>query len=79
MDKISAIPMMPMDPAKDVRMVLAFFVLRLLKLRDREVKKDMEAFPMFRCSGFFSPASSTKNGSVSAWILPSRRRTILVA
>ncbi len=47
MDKINAIPMMPIEPANEVRMVRAFFVRRLLKLRERAVNKDMDDFPMF--------------------------------
>ena len=44
-------PMMPMEPANEVRIVLAFLVLRLLKLSERAVRNDMEALPMFLCCG----------------------------
>ena len=40
-DRIRAMPMMPMDPAKAVRMVRAFLVMRLLRLRERAVVKRM--------------------------------------
>ena len=43
-------PIIPIEPAKAVSSVLAFWVFRLLKLRDKAVKKDMEAFPMFLCT-----------------------------
>ena len=71
-------PMMPMDPAKEVRRVRAFLVRRLLKLKDRAVRKDMEAFPMFRCSGSSRAVSSISKGLLSERILPSRRLTMRV-
>ena len=71
--------MMPMEPAKEVRMVRAFLVLRLLKLRERAVRKDMDVRPMFLCSGSSSSLSSTSKGSESSRIFPSRRRTMRVA
>ena len=71
--------MIPIEPAKDVSNVLAFFVFRLLKLRARAVKKDMEDFPIFLCSGSFNVCSSTMYSSVSERIFPSRKFTILVA
>ena len=74
-----AMPMMPMEPAKEVRMVRAFLVRRLLKLRERAVRKDMDVFPRFLCSGSSSSLSSTAKGSESSRIFPSRRRTIRVA
>ena len=43
-DMISAMPMMPMLPAKAVRMVRAFLVIRLLVDRARAVRKLMEVF-----------------------------------
>ena len=46
-EMISAMPMMPMDPAKAVSRVRAFLVRRLWKLRASEVQSDMEARPMF--------------------------------
>ena len=42
-------PIMPMDPAKEVRMVRPFLVMRLLRDREKAVKKLME--------GFFFPTS----------------------
>ena len=39
---MSAMPMMPMLPAKAVRSVLAFFVIRLLSERESAVIKLME-------------------------------------
>ena len=71
--------MIPMEPAKEVSNVRAFLVRRLLKLRDRAVRKDMDDFPIFLCSGSFSVFSSTSKGSVSERIFPSLRFTILVA
>ena len=47
--RIREIPMIPIDPAKEVSRVLAFLVRRLLKLKDRAVRKDMEDFPIFLC------------------------------
>ena len=46
-DKIRAMPMMPIDPAKATSIVLVFFVHKLLKLSARDVKKFMEALPRF--------------------------------
>ena len=71
--------MIPIEPAKEVKSVLAFLVFRLLKLRDRAVRKDMDAFPMFLCSGFASSCSLTVKGSLSERIFPSFRFTIRVA
>ena len=72
-------PMMPMEPAKEVRMVLAFFVLRLLKLKERAVRKDMEAFPMVLWAGAGEEASPGSRGLLSETILPSFELTILLA
>ena len=74
--RIRAIPIMPMDPAKEVRRVLAFLVFRLLKLSESAVRKDMEAFPIFLCSAGSSVVSSTVNGSESERMVPSLSRTI---
>ena len=57
-DNISAIPIIPIEPAKDVKIVLPFFVLKLLKLSDSEVKNDIVVFPSFLCTGFFCLSSS---------------------
>ena len=78
-DRINAMPMIPMEPANDVSSVLAFFVFRLLKLRDSAVRKDMEDFPMFLCCGSSCVPSSIRNGSESDRIFPSRSFTIRVA
>ena len=43
-ERISAMPMMPMDPAKLVSTVLPFLVSRFWKERDRAVPKLMEGF-----------------------------------
>ena len=51
MAKIKAMPIMPMEPAKEVKMVRAFLVHRLLKLKDSAVRKDMDAFPIFLWMG----------------------------
>ena len=56
---ISAMPMMPMDPAKAVSRVLAFLVSKLLKLNESEVRKDMEDLPMLLCLGVSCSCSST--------------------
>ncbi len=42
-DRIKAIPMIPIDPANATRIVLPFFVMRLLKLSERAVRNDMLA------------------------------------
>ena len=44
---MSAIPIIPILPAKAVRIVLVFFVIRLLKLKDNAVKNDIEVFGFF--------------------------------
>ena len=43
--KISAIPIIPIDPAKEVRRVLAFFVLKLLKLSG-QVSQEAYIWPL---------------------------------
>ena len=40
--RISAIPIIPIEPAKEVRSVLAFFVIRLFRLKDSAVRNLME-------------------------------------
>ena len=45
--KIIAIPMIPIEPAKLVKKVRVFLVIRLRRDRERAVKKDMEAFFSF--------------------------------
>ena len=46
-DNISAMPMIPIEPAKATRIVLVFLVQRLLKLSARAVKKLIDALPRF--------------------------------
>ncbi len=56
-DMIKAIPIIPILPANATKKVRAFFVRKLLKLKDKEVSKDMLALPIFVCSS--SSLSST--------------------
>ena len=72
-------PMMPMDPAKDVRAVRAFLVRRLLKLSDREVSSPMEALPKVRWRARRMGTWSSGRGSESLMTEPSCSSTILVA
>ena len=79
-DKISAMPMMPIEPAKATRIVLVFLVQRLLKLNASAVRKLIDALPRFLWTGAnASDFISGSNGSLSAVILPSLSLTILVA
>ena len=75
-DNIRAIPIIPIEPAKDVKKVLPFFVFKLLKLRDSDVSKDIDVFPILRCCG---TKLSTWYGFVSSKITPSFNVTIRVA
>ena len=70
-------PMMPMDPAKEVMRVRPFLVIRLLKDRDRAVRKPMEV----RRAGLASRRSSVAGtkGSESATMEPSASSTMRVA
>ena len=70
-------PMMPIDPAKEVIRVRPFFVMRLLKDSARAVRKPIEV----RLAGFASRTSSVPgvNGSESATIRPSASSTMRVA
>ena len=77
--RISAMPIIPMEPANDVSRVLAFFVHRLWKLSDNAVRNDMDDLPIFLCSGASMVCSSTTYSSVSERILPSFKFTIRVA
>ena len=43
-------PMIPIDPAKAVKKVRPFLVMRLLRLRPKEVARFIEAFPRFLCT-----------------------------
>src|SRR5690554_7969206 len=74
-DKIKAIPIIPIDTANEVRIVLPFLVRRLLKLIDRAVKNDIDTFFLFSC---FTASSSTSYGFESSIIFPSKSFTILV-
>ena len=78
-DMMSAMPMMPMDPASATRMVRAFFVHRLLNESASAVPNDMEALPMFLWTAGLSPDVSGSNGSVSSSMMPSFKRTMRVA
>ena len=76
-DRISAMPMMPMLPAKAVRKVRTFLVMRLFMESPSAVGKRMEGFlPMARSVAASSGASK---GSESETISPSRTRTMRVA
>ena len=77
--KIMAIPIIPIDPAKDTRIVLAFLVFRLLKLSDKAVRKDMEDLPIFLCTGTGTSSSGISYGSESSRSFPSFTLTIRVA
>ena len=48
---MSAMPMIPMEPAKAVSRVRAFLVSRLLKLRPSEVSGDIDERPMLLWTG----------------------------
>jgi hypothetical protein len=52
--KIKAIPIIPIDPAKDVKNVLPFLVIKLLKESDIAVQKDIDAFFFFFTVSRFS-------------------------
>ena len=74
---------MPMEPAKEVSIVLAFFVSRLFTERESAVQNDMDGFfflPLFLfgCAAAQRAASSSVYGSESSVISPSSRRIILV-
>ena len=79
--RINAMPIMPIEPAKDVKKVLPFFVERLFKLSESAVKKDMEVrfffcflskvLPALRSFSFVKVRSSLLTGFVSLEICPS--------
>ena len=92
-DRIIAIPIIPMLPANAVRIVLVFLVIRLLKESESAVKNDIEVFCFFPdFLVFFSDAltlasslalisasiSSNEYGLESSVITPSNNLTILV-
>ena len=78
-DRISAMPMMPMLPAKEVSSVRAFLVRRFWKLSARAVANDMLDRRAQRRSTGSSCASGGVNGSESARMTPSLKRTMRVA
>ena len=79
--RINAMPIMPIEPAKEVKKVLPFFVERLFKLSESAVKKDMEArfffcflsevLPAPRSFSSVKVRSSLLTGFVSLEICPS--------
>ena len=73
---MSAMPMMPMLPAKAVSKVRAFFVMRLFVESASAVKKLIEVF-LSRAVEFMSSGAS--KGSLSPTIRPSFRRMIRLA
>ena len=76
-DKISAMPIIPMLPAKAVKNVRPFFVIRLLSDSDSAVPKLIEVFLLLPAAGFSSTASSY--GALSSTISPSFKRTMRLA
>ena len=76
-DKISAMPMMPMLPAKAVKKVRPFFVIRLLSDSDSAVPKLIEVLLLLPAAGFSSTVSSY--GALSSTISPSFSRTMRLA
>ena len=62
-ERISEMPMMPMLPAKEVRIVRAFFVMRLLSERENAVPVLMEMRFFFLPS---SCASALRSAASSA-------------
>ena len=78
-ERMSAMPMMPMEPAKAVSRVRAFLLRRFWKLSESAVSRDIEECRAhFLCSGSFSPGGGVK-GFVSERITPSLSRTMRVA
>ena len=76
-ERISAMPMMPMLPAKAVRKVRHFLVMRLFIESPSAVGKRIEGFfPMARS---VRSSSAAVKGSESETISPSRMRTMRVA
>ena len=74
---ISAMPMMPMLPAKAVSTVRVFFVIRLFNESASAVKKLMEVCFCFACGSISSLSSA--GGQLSAVISPSLMRMIRLA
>ena len=72
---ISAIPMIPILPAKDVSNVLVFFVIRLLSESESAVKKDIEGFLFF----FFSSLKACFLSFSLSCARPASRAAIIAA
>ena len=70
-------PMIPMEPAKEVRKVRPFLVIRLLRLRPKDVARDIDALPRFLWTA--GSSLSIERGLVSLMIFPSLRRTVRLA
>ena len=77
MANISAIPIIPILPAKEVNRVLPFLVIKLFKLNRKAVKNFIEVLPVLAFISSFS-LSSLVNGLESFVITPSNIFTILV-
>ena len=75
-DKISAMPIIPMLPAKAVKNVRPFFVIRLLSDSDSAVPKLIEVFLLLPAAGFSVPPAY---GALSSTISPSFKRTMRLA
>ena len=75
---MKAMPIMPIEPAKEVNSVLPFFVFRLLKLKDSAVTRDIFALSFFLCAPS-ARSSPPSKGLLSEMILPSCKLTIRVA
>ena len=67
--------MIPIDPAKETNIVLAFLVKRFFPDKDKAVKKDIECFLV---TSLFETTSSLSKGLESFTIVPSTNSTILV-
>ena len=78
-DRISAMPIMPIEPANAVSSVRAFFVRRFWKERTSAVPNDMEEWRLHRFCAGSSRFSGGVKGSESARITPSDKRTMRVA
>ena len=74
-DMISAMPMMPMLPAKAVSTVRVFFVIRLFSDRDKAVRKLIDVRLRFP-SDLSVSVSSPDRGELSSMISPSLMRMI---
>ena len=70
---IKAIPIMPMLPAKDVKNVRAFFVIKLFKLNEQAILKDMPGLFNTLVSTFIS---CSLKGLESDTKVPSFKRII---